>query len=515
VFALNGHQQAIELQVVEQLPNTNRIIVDFFHIHTNSPAEYGGKDDRQINIALKWIAIDTEYTETCLFEPANFSLSKFTSYQARQIRRQFNHETLEKNKVNADQSPYALTRGIQFFLYGYGGNKHDRRPLLQRIWERSGGAPDDSVLVSKSQLTRSLIDRVCPDFSKFLMAERNMQGVETITIHPELENALYDPDFSEVWRNHIPSVFERRIWPAEKIFKCKNADLMVNYRQYMIFDYDSLEFFPGCNPAGLSKLSIPPNVNETTRPTVLLQDQFDCANIAHFLFDSCLRAFHWCTSQPQTRNSALFVLGGAPTVFHAIVLRGLADIFGLTDDQFLFPRHTVRLRSTDALYWFSDQVVECHPAQLCRPESVEALQQIATRVLANIANAEALPKKIYISRSDAHLRRLCNEDEVVDFLSSMGFVKIIMSEHTWAEQVAFIAGASTVVAPHGMALTLLAFNLGRPRVVEIFNPLVGSEAYALLSRAYGNEYLRVIGEEIDPQKRDFVVNLNRLKDIFS
>lgn len=514
-FDLDAGKKVIDINVQEQLlPGFNGLTIDFFHLAANSPVEYGGTDDRRINIALRWISVNAQSAEHQQLIVEKIALSRSAVYEISQIQKKYKYETIEKNKINDDTSPHALTRAMQFFLYGYGGNNHDRRSLLTRIWEHGGRAPEDAELVTKWRLPHRLVERECPAFATFFLGARDMHDVDIISTHGERENALYDPNFADPWRGRFPSFFEKRVHAAQSIFKCKSADLLVNDRQYVIFDRDTLEFFPGGNPVGLSKLSIPTCIHETNQPTVVLQDQFDCANIAHFYFDSCLRAFQYCTFQPEARSTALFVLGGAPTEFHELALRALADIFGLAIEQFCFPKETVRIRSTDALYWFSDQAVDGHPAQNFRPESVNALQQIASRMLANISMPETSPKKIYISRSDASLRRLYNEDEVFHFLASIGFVKITMSELSWTQQIYTLANADIIVAPHGMALALLALNLRRPRVVELFNPLIGSECYALLSRAYGNDYSRLIGEEVDPQKRDFVVDIKDLKSLF-
>jgi capsular polysaccharide biosynthesis protein len=83
---------------------------------------------------------------------------------------------------------------------------------------------------------------------------------------------------------------------------------------------------------------------------------------------------------------------------------------------------------------------------------------------------------------------------------------------SWIEQIRIVSNARFIVAPHGMALTHLVFNVRRPRVIEMFNPTIFSDAYALLSKAFGHDYGRIIGEEVGGSLRNFRIEPGFLLD---
>jgi acyl-CoA reductase-like NAD-dependent aldehyde dehydrogenase len=93
------------------------------------------------------------------------------------------------------------------------------------------------------------------------------------------------------------------------------------------------------------------------------------------------------------------------------------------------------------------------------------------------------PERVFISRQDAARRRLVNETELADVLARGGFVPVRMSALDAPTQIATLARARHVVAPHGMGLAALAFNEGGESLIEIFNERIGTDAYAFIARA--------------------------------
>lgn len=82
-----------------------------------------------------------------------------------------------------------------------------------------------------------------------------------------------------------------------------------------------------------------------------------------------------------------------------------------------------------------------------------------------------LPRRLYLTRGSApNTRRLNHEDQHRVALEKHGFVAFNPGEHTVREQIDHFAAAEAIVAPHGAALTNLAFASPGLRVLELFAP---------------------------------------------
>jgi len=80
-------------------------------------------------------------------------------------------------------------------------------------------------------------------------------------------------------------------------------------------------------------------------------------------------------------------------------------------------------------------------------------------------------RNVYVTRGDApHTRRVTNEDEVLRVLSPRGFEVVDPSTLSVAEQISTFATADVIVAPHGAALSNLAFASPGASVLEFFPP---------------------------------------------
>ncbi len=79
--------------------------------------------------------------------------------------------------------------------------------------------------------------------------------------------------------------------------------------------------------------------------------------------------------------------------------------------------------------------------------------------------------RIYVTRGDRPGNRIViNEPEVVAALGELGFRVVDPGRMTVAEQITTFAEADWIVAPHGAALTNLAFASSGASVVELFAP---------------------------------------------
>ncbi len=83
--------------------------------------------------------------------------------------------------------------------------------------------------------------------------------------------------------------------------------------------------------------------------------------------------------------------------------------------------------------------------------------------------SESSGKRIFISRRDASIRRLTNEEEVMQLLGPLGFERYSLEGMSIREQAHLFAGSDIIVAQHGASLTNLLYGQPGTRVVEIFS----------------------------------------------
>lgn len=123
-------------------------------------------------------------------------------------------------------------------------------------------------------------------------------------------------------------------------------------------------------------------------------------------------------------------------------------------------------------------------------------------------------RRIYISRRDAKLRRIANEDEVVSHLQEYGFEEVTLSNLSFLDQAKVFASAEFVVSPHGGGLSNLCFGHQPCKVIELFAPDYVGLHYCFISMLMGFDYEPLVGEQVvtDKQKGGADIRLS-IKDL--
>lgn len=84
---------------------------------------------------------------------------------------------------------------------------------------------------------------------------------------------------------------------------------------------------------------------------------------------------------------------------------------------------------------------------------------------------EAVKRKIYISRADAHKgRRILNEPALIQLLEKYGFDIVCMGTLSLREQINLMANTNVLVGPHGAGMAHCLFMPEKSLVIEIFSP---------------------------------------------
>lgn len=164
--------------------------------------------------------------------------------------------------------------------------------------------------------------------------------------------------------------------------------------------------------------------------------------------------------------------------------------------------------------------------------SKHAISWLRKRFLAQDTAQESSSKGyLYISRSDASIRRVINEDKIIEFLSSIGFEIITLGKMPFVEQIKTFSSAKVVIAPHGAGLTNIIFAPPNTTVIEMFpetkNQVDGcywtiadtcGYNYAFLTGPYAGadttntERIIATGwDDRDDRNRDFYISLDQLK----
>lgn len=95
------------------------------------------------------------------------------------------------------------------------------------------------------------------------------------------------------------------------------------------------------------------------------------------------------------------------------------------------------------------------------------------RFIAGDAPESGLPKRIYISRNDAKLRRVSNEESILPVLEARGFKRVTLKGLPMARQVQYFRQAEAVIGPHGAGLAHTAWCKPGTKVIEFFPGLGG------------------------------------------
>lgn len=105
----------------------------------------------------------------------------------------------------------------------------------------------------------------------------------------------------------------------------------------------------------------------------------------------------------------------------------------------------------------------------------------------NLKSEISFGPKIYVSRKKARARKVSNEFEVMEFLSSKGFVEICFEDFTFFEKVSIMASATHLISIHGAGLTNMLFMPEEGNVLEFYRDFVSEDEY------HSKSYWRMAG----------------------
>lgn len=133
------------------------------------------------------------------------------------------------------------------------------------------------------------------------------------------------------------------------------------------------------------------------------------------------------------------------------------------------------------------------------------------RALATERTAEGT-ERLFVSRSDASVRRLVNEAEIIAALRPLGFRSVSLTGMSFAEQRALFQTAAVIVGPHGAGLTNSLFSSDGALVVELHPRDAANGCFRLTTAAWNQRHAFLTGPVSSAESREFRIDPVVLRD---
>jgi hypothetical protein len=184
-------------------------------------------------------------------------------------------------------------------------------------------------------------------------------------------------------------------------------------------------------------------------------------HIFHWLFDSIVPLFTFLESGGRDMDLGLIV-NAARSPFQQSTIDFLQAQYGIRAIETLGQREAVHVPHLKAAI-----PVPHVPRALQAPQGLALLDGLGRFIAGEGAGSQPL-RRIYISRNDARLRRVSNEDRIVPILEAQGFSRVILKGMPIAAQVRLFREAEAVAAPHGAGLAHTAWCSPGTKIIEFF-----------------------------------------------
>ena len=106
-------------------------------------------------------------------------------------------------------------------------------------------------------------------------------------------------------------------------------------------------------------------------------------------------------------------------------------------------------------------------------------------------------RRIYISRSDAPVRRLVNEKDLVEAISHLKFEMCSLTGMSVRDQVDIFSSASVIIGPHGAGLVNVLFCDDRTTVIELMSTTRTWPGFKVISKVVGLKYCGFVSDIYD------------------
>ena len=281
--------------------------------------------------------------------------------------------------------------------------------------------------------------------------------------------------------------------PAVTVWEIASAEIIVFDRSILIFDAErnlqadiSVCEFPGSLANKATDVATYAGLPvQDVNDVIVIGDRFATANLCHFLLDHVTRLALY---------DAICSVGEALVIGPSLVTdyqRRIVDRLGIASYQGTSERCIIRAKRL--LVSETCKRTFVHPAHL---GAKWALSYLKDRLVFSLDGRRA-DGRIYISRRDASVRFIRNEEVILSKLQAYGFEEVILSRYDYDEQLAFFARATHIVGMHGAGLTNIVFCPPGAHILEVCHPVSGTGAYAVTASTLDIHYAAMIGRDAD------------------
>jgi len=165
------------------------------------------------------------------------------------------------------------------------------------------------------------------------------------------------------------------------------------------------------------------------------------------------------------------------------------------------------------------QVIRCRklvtPALLTNPAAIAAgIEWIQRRLAAHRVPAASANALLYVSRADARVRHVLNENELLERLKPLGFRVVMPGRLSVADQIREFSAARAVVAVHGAGLTNIVFTPPQAAIVEINSSLLARmDDFRRIARARRQHMATVVSDRYSGARDAIHVNSDYYVDV--
>jgi hypothetical protein len=122
------------------------------------------------------------------------------------------------------------------------------------------------------------------------------------------------------------------------------------------------------------------------------------------------------------------------------------------------------------------------------------------------------PKRIYVKRGDARMRRILNETELSNYLEPRGFALTVGAKSV-AEQAHLFSNAEFIIGAHGAALTNVLFASEGAKLIEIFPEGLEESSFFTAATYSKLDYSYLFADRVGAHMRVNIPKLARLLQI--
>jgi capsular polysaccharide biosynthesis protein len=142
------------------------------------------------------------------------------------------------------------------------------------------------------------------------------------------------------------------------------------------------------------------------------------------------------------------------------------------------------------------------------PEVVSFLRSALKRS----SSRNKYPRRILVSRSDSHHRKVVNEEELYKKLKPLGFSRVSLTGMTFQEQIDIFSHAEVIMGIHGAGLSNIVFSNPGTKLIEIFPSSYVNSCFRVVALHCKMKYFYLVSERLVRDKNSTLDSIMLSKD---